>query len=185
MPPKVIIFIGPPGSGKTACANALGKRLGWTVLDTDRLIEDNVGMTIPQIFERHGETRFRALESELLEKLARGELASQPLVIATGGGMPVAPGNFERLEALGAVIYLQADLDVLTTRLVNEGGRPLLAGNRDAVGKSSADLLKEKLAGLVSVRAPVYGRARYKLDTDGRTPEDIAEQVLKLLGLPA
>jgi shikimate kinase len=155
------------------------------VLDTDRLIEDEAQLTVPQIFERHGEARFRTLETALLERLAAGLLDNQPHVIATGGGMPVTPGNFERLQALGEVIFLKADLEVLTARLMQEGGRPLLARSSHEQAGSARHLLKEKLAGLVSQRTPVYSRARYKLDTDELTPEGIADQVLKLLGLPA
>lgn len=189
-PPTAIVFIGPPGSGKTACAQAVAQRLAWAVMDTDRFIEADTGMTVAQIFEELGEPRFRELESALLDRLAadrsnQGSAQVQPLVIATGGGMPVAPGNFERLAALGEVIALGADLDVLAARLLADGGRPLLAGKNHGESRPACDILKEKLSGLLTQRAPIYAQARYKLDTEGLTPEDIAEEVLKLLRLTA
>lgn len=144
-------------------------------------------MTVGQIFEQLGEPRFRDLETRLLDRLVSERAAaggsSQPLVLATGGGMPVTPGNFERLEALGEVVALGADLDILAGRLLADGGRPLLAKGDDGDTRSGAELLKEKLERLIEPRAHVYARARYKLDTGGWTPEEIAEEVLKRLGL--
>lgn len=139
-------------------------------------------MTIPEIFQHFGEPHFRKLETDVLDRLLdqmHGTNEVPPgLVIATGGGMPVSPGNFERLASLGEIVYLEADLDVMVERLLAEGGRPLLA---DGGQSNPFDRLKTKLAALLDQRACVYARARYKVRTTALTPEQVAEAVFKLI----
>lgn len=183
--PRAIIFIGPPGSGKTACAEALAQRLGWTALDTDRVIVTETGMDIPEIFQHFGEPHFRKLETDLLDRLL-GQMhgtnqVRRGLVIATGGGMPVSPGNFERLAELGEIVYLEADLDVMAERLLAEGGRPLLSDGGKKDHNNRFDRIKTKLAALIDQRACVYAQARYKVRTTALTPEQVAEAVFKLI----
>lgn len=187
--PPAIILIGPPGSGKSACASALARRLGWVSLDADQLIEEQSGMTVPEIFKNLGEAHFRQLETELLERLisksksAGGSGPYQPFVLATGGGMPVTAGNFERLVALGDVVLLEATLDSLASRVAEEGGRPLLADSQEAGPDTAFERVREKLAGLMSERALAYSKARYKVHTTARPPEEVAEAILELLNI--
>jgi shikimate kinase len=189
-----IVLIGPPGAGKTEAGMVLARKLSWEFLDTDNLIEERVKFTIPQIFQEFGEATFRHLECCLLEELAEKKLASagalpkRPdnqeaadagLVIATGGGLPITFGNFERLTSLGKVVFLFADMEVLLSRLKNAPERPLLVN----CAASKADDMAERLPRLYMQRQPVYSQTRYKIDTSGLNPDQVADEVLEILGM--
>jgi shikimate kinase len=185
---KTIILIGPPGSGKSSCGKVLAKRLDWSFIDTDRLIEDRVGMTVPEIFERQGERFFRSLEREFLNGLVAGTLGLKlaDLVIGTGGGLPIAPGNFELLGKLGVVICLHASVKELVTRLSADTGRPLLAvpGSEPMAG-DRAQALTVRLEMILQERWQYYQKAQYQFDTTGLTTEEVAAGIVKLLNISA
>ena len=95
-----IVLVGFMGAGKSVCGRMLAKRLGRCFVETDDMITAREGCSIPEIFARHGEARFRELESEMLDALA---LKSGD-VVATGGGLPCREGRMARLRALGTVV---------------------------------------------------------------------------------
>lgn len=111
-----IVLLGMPGCGKSTVAAALGKRLGRPVYDSDALVAQRAGMTIPEIFSRDGEERFRALESEVLSEL--GKLSGA--VISTGGGCVTRAENYPLLHQNGRIFWLQRALESLPAE-----GRPL------------------------------------------------------------
>ena len=102
---KNIILIGMMGCGKTTCGRLLARRLGRELVDTDALIVEREGRSIPDIFAQSGEDYFRAREVE-----AAGELARQEgLIVACGGGLPLRPAAMDPLRETGTVSFLARD----------------------------------------------------------------------------
>ena len=114
------MLIGMPGCGKTTVGQALADHLGRKLVDTDVLIEEEAGCTIPEIFARDGEEVFRRLEHEVLCRVSR----ESGLVIATGGGIVTRPENMDPLRQNSTVIFLRRPLDLLPVE-----GRPVSQAN--------------------------------------------------------
>lgn len=153
------------GTGKTAVGRRLAGVLGVPFVDTDALIEEKTAASIPQLFEKRGETGFRAIEKEVIRGLADGARR----VIATGGGAVLDPDNFDVLRSLGSVIHLNAPATTILARTGGDAGvRPLLAGE---------DPL-ERIRSLQQERAPVYGRADHEVDTSRHTIDETVEMVM-------
>ncbi len=111
-----IVLIGMPGTGKSTIGRLLAQLTGKTLQDTDAEIEKEAGMTIPEIFEKEGETGFRDRESKICRKLGR----ERNQVIATGGGAILRPENVDALRQNGTLIHITRSVEKLPTR-----GRPL------------------------------------------------------------
>jgi len=114
-----IFLIGMPGSGKTTIANQLAKKIGYTYVDLDGMIEKDAHMFIEEIFERYGEKKFRQLETDAIMKLPAGNL-----VVACGGGIVTVKENKELMD--GIKFYLDTDIEVIKQRLETDYQRPLL-----------------------------------------------------------
>lgn len=153
-----IILIGMPGCGKSTIGAILAKKLNKTFIDADREIEKKAGITIPEIFQNAGEDEFRALESEVLKELGK----RSGLVIATGGGCVTRNENFPYLHQNGTIVWLQRDITQLPT-----DGRPL----------SKAGKLQE----MYTIRMPLYKLFADLAVDNSTTPEDTAEQIIKML----
>ena len=121
-PPENIVLIGFMGSGKSSVGRLLARRLRFQFLDTDMLVAERAGMTIPEIFKQHGEQRFRERESAVLESL----LGMKRRVVATGGGIVTRPENIPLLRRLGLVVLLTADPEEIYRRVSRNTERPLL-----------------------------------------------------------
>lgn len=205
-----IILIGPPGSGKSTCGQLLSEKLGCQFVDSDQLVKQSAGMTVADIFSQQGEARFRQLETAVIDTLLhektsrreepdqtdRTDQSTEPdrTVLSTGGGLPVFHNNMDKLLALGCVVYLYARLEILESRVDGGETRPLLAaassaGNRTDCSspsdKSDKSATYRRLEQLLSERAPVYGRARYKIDTSDLTAPEVVNKIAHLLGLAA
>lgn len=111
-----IVLIGMPGCGKSTVADALGKKLSRTVLDSDTEIERKVGMSIPEIFEKYGESAFRDMESEVLHNLG----SRSGCIISTGGGSVLRDENYESLHQNGIIFHIMRD-----TNKLSRDGRPI------------------------------------------------------------
>ena len=140
---KNIVLIGYMGCGKSTVGRKAAKALGYTLLDTDVLIEKEEGMSIAKLFEAKGEEYFRKKETETIKRLIAGKKGN---IIATGGGLPMTEGNPELLKELGTVIYLKAENETLVKRLSNDRARPLLKNVN----------LQEKVETMLAIRGPVY-----------------------------
>ena len=132
----------------------LAYKLGWTFLDTDRLIEAKTGSTVAELFREKGEPYFRVLESQVLKQCSK----KPRVVIATGGGAPAHPGNMELMLAGGLTVWLNPDLSEIAKRLRAESGlRPLLE-QTDIAG------IEARLSELLELRRPFYQSAALKMN---------------------
>ena len=152
------------GSGKSTVGALVARELGWPFIDLDSTIEAAQGRTIREIFEREGEAPFRTIEHAVLTEASKTE----PVVIALGGGTFVQQPNLEFIHSTGgATIWLDCSIQELRRRCAGMNNRPLF---RDDA--SFAQLLDQRL--------PFYQRAEYRVSTEKRTPEEVAEQILRL-----
>ena len=156
-----IILIGLMGSGKSSVGRIVASKLGFQFLDTDQIIIESAGKTIPQIFESEGEAAFRLRESAALRSL----LHREGCVIATGGGIVTQPRNLPLLHHLGFTVWLEADIATLARRTASSHDRPLLQ-NEDP---------KAKLRKLLDARHPLYKQAAdLRIQTDELSQDETA-----------
>ncbi len=167
-----IFLVGPMGAGKSTVGRRLAETLRRDFLDSDGLIEQRAGASIPLIFEMEGEAGFRAREKAII-----AELTQRPtLVLATGGGAVLDPDNRRCLAGRGFVIYLCASVDEQLRRTRGDDNRPLL---RTADPRS-------RLAQLFAQRDPLYREiADLIVASDGQTLRAIIQQILDRLGSDA
>ena len=123
----VIAVTGFMGTGKTVVGKALADLLGLDFLDTDKVIEESSGLSVAEIFEKHGESRFREMESALCREL----VDRTGVVVATGGGTLLDESNFDLFSKKAQVVLLTTTVDTLCERLESDGMRPLLAAEAD------------------------------------------------------
>lgn len=155
------------GTGKTTVGQLLAERLGTGFIDLDALISKSVGATITEIFETQGEERFRDIESEILSRVAE-----QPgCVVATGGGVVLREANRLLMGRAGIVVNLHATRETIAERILGDTGRPLLDGGETAV----------KISRLFTEREPLYLECDTQIDTTGKAPEDIVDEILAWL----
>ena len=165
-----LILCGMMGAGKTTVGIKVAELTGRRWYDTDGLIVDKYGK-IADIFEYYGEAHFRKLETEIVKDLAKMD----DLIISTGGGLVLKKENNAVLQENGKIIFLRASLDTLSKRLKVDGERPLL--------QTSTESIRDRLEKLMKERAPVYEHvADYIVDVDGKTPEEIAQEIIAVAG---
>jgi shikimate kinase len=173
---KPIYLVGMMGVGKSTVGIRLAERLARRFLDTDQEIERSEGRSIPVIFAEDGESRFRALESALIERLASGETESKEgagFVVALGGGAIAQPGAVERLLSSGEVVFLAAEPEQLLDRIGSDSNRPLLAG-------LDPEEQLEKLRALMRERMPFYRCAQHHVEASGGADE-IVDRIIDRL----
>lgn len=137
-----IFLIGLMGAGKTTIGRQLAELLNQTFYDSDHVICEKTGVSIPTIFELEGEQGFRQRESQVIDELT----AKQGIVLATGGGVPTQIANQSCLKNRGLTIYLHVHPETLYTRTRHDKNRPLL----------QVDNPLEKLQQLYALRDPIY-----------------------------
>lgn len=178
------VLIGPSGAGKTSVGKQLASLLPGIFIDTDQLIEAQTNLSTSDIFTQKGESEFRRLEKALITRLIEdkyaSEPASRPLIVATGGGLPCQPDMLELLSQLGTIIFLNARIECLVTRLKDDYSRPLLTNKTGAVDLLA---LQKSLGSLLTTRLPIYERAPYKIETSGHSPQQVAIQLIQILNL--
>lgn len=163
-----LVLIGFMGTGKSTIGRLCARRLDLEYLDSDLLIEQRSGLTIPQIFAEKGEAWFRQLERIVIADLA----AKHGLVIATGGGVVLDPDNVKRLRSSGLVVLLTAKPETILQRVGQAHRRPLLAQSDDPL---------ERIQALLSQRQEAYRTAAHcHVDTSDISVEEAAEKVVML-----
>ena len=165
MAPRAVI-VGPPGSGKSTVARLVAEALGLPARDTDDDVEAVAGAPVSDVFAEQGEDGFRALERSAVATA----LAEHDGILALGGGAVLDPGTRELLRGR-TVVFLDVGIKDAAWRIGLNRDRPLLLGN------PRAQWLR-----LMEARRPVYEEvATVRVDTDGRTAQEVAAAVLQAL----
>jgi shikimate kinase len=169
-----IALVGYRGVGKTTVARQLALRLGWDWVDADVEVELRAGKSVAVIFANDGEAAFRDLESRVV-----ADLCTRPrAVIALGGGAVLREANRAALARCGTVVWLQASVEKIVTRLA---GDPATATQRPNLTTFGG---RAEIEQLLAVRRPLYQAcATLEVDTDGKTPTEIAEEIVAALGV--
>ena len=140
--PARIFLVGPMGVGKTTIGLQLAQILGYEFIDSDKVVEERTGATIPLIFELEGEVGFRQRECAAIDDLTQ----LNNVILATGGGAVLNEQNRQHLANRGTVVFLHASIDQLFERTSKDRNRPLL----------QTDNPKQKLSDIFRAREPLY-----------------------------
>lgn len=162
---KNIVLTGFMGTGKTEVGRILAQRFGYTFLDADSIIEQEQKMSITEIFRQYGEPYFRDVESDVLKRLAERDR----VVISTGGGAVLRQENIDNLRKKGIIVCLTASPETILRRTSNDSSRPLLQVEEPL----------QKIKELLEFRRPYYERSDIMVDTEGKSPLDVAEEIIK------
>ncbi len=160
---KNLVLTGFMGAGKSTVGRRLAEKLKLRYVDTDAEIERRAKMSIPEIFEKHGEAYFRELERRVVEEVSELE----GCVIVTGGGVVLNRENILNLRKKGIIVYLHAEPEVVYERLRGDSSRPLLRVENPL--KRIRELMRE--------RAPRYAEHDCSVDTSGLSVEQVVEKV--------
>lgn len=164
-----IFLIGFMGAGKSTVAAVLKKKLGRECVEMDERIEQEAGQTIASMFEQYGETYFRDKETNLLLSLEK----TLPSIVSCGGGVVVRQENSSFMKAHGKIVLLTATPETVYERIKDNKDRPILKGNMNV----------EYIRGLQDKRRALYESvADVKIATDGKTVEEICEEIMEAIG---
>ena len=162
---KNLILTGFMGTGKTEVGRELARLLTMKLIDIDTEIIKSAKMSINQIFEQFGEQKFRDMETEMIEKVS----CEKNVIISTGGGAVLKQENMEALKKTGRVICLMATPETILRRTSGTSERPLLQVEKPL----------EKVNELLNFRQPFYEKADLIIDTEDKTPLQIAEEIIE------
>jgi shikimate kinase len=158
---RSVVLVGMMGAGKSSIGRRLAGRLGLSFVDADTEIETAAGMSIPEIFDKHGEPYFRAGEARVIARL----LDHGPQVLATGGGAIMDQNTRDLIHVKGISIWLKADLDVLSKRTKRRGDRPLV----------------DKMKDLLPLREPIYALSDIVVQSRDEPHETIVDEIIAAL----
>ncbi len=158
---RSIVLVGMMGAGKSSIGRRLAGRLGIPFIDADTEIESAAGMTIPEIFHKHGEPYFRAGEARVIARL----LDNGPQVLATGGGSIMDAQTRALIGEKGVSIWVKADIDVLLKRTKRRNDRPLA----------------EKIKDLLPMREPLYAQADIVVQSRDEPHDAIVDEIMAQL----
>lgn len=162
---KNIVLIGFMGTGKSRVGHMVARRLKMRFIDTDDLISERLQMSIPDIFSKLGETKFREIEQNVVKDVS----VNFGQVIATGGGVPLSKNNIDNLRANGLLICLSASPEIIYRRTLRSDGRPLI---------KAADRLQH-IKNLLESRDLYYSVADCEIDTSSRPASAVARAIVE------
>lgn len=166
----IVCLVGLPGSGKSTVGRQLARRLSIPFVDSDHVIEQRIGCSIRDFFEREGEERFRDIEEQILDELTQGPMS----VLSTGGGSCLREANRQHLHERGQVVYLRSTPEDVYRRIKHDRGRPLLL---------VADPL-QRLRDLYAARDPLYRQtAHYVIETGRPSVTTLVNMIVMQLEL--
>ncbi|WAM32469.1 shikimate kinase [Caldicellulosiruptor naganoensis] len=163
---KNIVLTGFMGSGKTTIGRLIAEKLKIDLVDTDSEIIKEFGLTIDQIFEIHGEKKFRECEKRVIERVSKLE----NVVISTGGGVVLDPENVRLLRKNGVIYFLYASPESILKRLKDDNTRPLLKN-----GDKLSNIIR-----LMNLRMPFYKNCDFEINTDILSPDLVAEKIISI-----
>mgnify|MGYP001201192318 FL=1 len=161
---RPLVLVGLMGAGKTAIGRRVAAVLGLPFIDSDHEIEAASRMSVPELFEKYGETEFRALEQRVIARL----IGEGVRVLATGGGAFMNAETRAAVREHALSIWLKADLDTLMGRVMKKQNRPLL----------KSDDPHAVMERLMAIRYPVYAEADITVHTRDERREVIADEVI-------
>jgi shikimate kinase len=161
---RSVVLVGMMGAGKSSVGRRLAARLAIPFVDADSEIESAAGMSIPEIFDKHGEDYFRAGEKRVIARL----LDNGPQVLATGGGAIMDQTTRDLIHIKGISVWLKADLDVLMKRTKRRSDRPLA----------------EKIKDLLPLREPVYAQSDIVVQSRDEPHDTIVDEIIAKLAKP-
>ncbi|ENN90116.1 shikimate kinase [Bartonella bovis m02] len=163
---KALVFVGFMGSGKSIIGKHVATMLSLPFYDSDQEVEKTAQMTITQLFEMYGESKFRALEQQVILNIIK----KGPLILATGGGAYMNEDIRKAIHQNGISIWLKADLHVLIERVLwGEGARPLLQTTNP----------KETMQKLMEQRYPIYAQANLTINNHAEHCHIVAHNVIR------
>lgn len=165
-----VALIGMRGAGKSTLGRALGARLGIPFIELDRVIEQQSGMAVSEMFELFGQETFRRNERGALEAVLAEHAR---FVLATGGSLVTEPATFELLTSSCRVVWVRTTPDEHMRRVVEQGDLRPMANN---------DRAMDDLISILSSREPLYAKADLILDTAGETHQHSLQRLVGLLG---
>ena len=168
----LLILIGYRATGKTTLARLLAERLGCDWIDADVEIERRAGKSIARMFADDGEPAFRDLEARAIADLC----GRDDLVLAAGGGAPLRPESRQVMRQRGTVVWLVAQPETILRRMSADATTAARRPNLTDKGPL------EEILQLLKVREPIYREtAHLQIDTEGKSPEQLADEILELV----
>lgn len=161
---RPIVLVGMMGAGKTTVGRRLAARLGRHFLDSDEEIETAAGMSIEDIFAKHGEAEFRAGEARVIARL----LKQRDIVLGTGGGAFMQADTRALIKADAVSVFIKAEFELLFARVSRRSNRPLLKTANP----------RETLKKLIDLRYPVYAEADVTIVSRDVPQDQVASQLI-------
>jgi shikimate kinase len=164
---RPIVLVGMMGAGKTTVGRRLANKLGRHFIDSDEEVEKAAGMSIEDIFKRHGEADFRAGEVKVIARL----LKEEGIVLGTGGGAFINPDTRALVKASALSVWIKADFELLFQRVARRSNRPLLKTVNP----------RETLKMLIDQRYPIYEEANVTIVSRDVPQDQVANEVIDAL----
>jgi shikimate kinase len=170
--PEVILLCGFSGSGKTETGRQLSEKLGYGFTDTDATVEESLGKTIPEIFLKHGEGKFRFAESDVL----RMAIKHKPQVIALGGGTISDEHTLAYIRENGFLIYLRVTPETVYERIQKSHLRPMLQQFSEKEADQE-EIVMARIRKLLDDREKYYMKSDLVIDTEGKSVDEVAAEI--------
>ncbi|MDR2643133.1 MAG: shikimate kinase [Planctomycetaceae bacterium] len=168
-----MILIGYRGTGKTTVASILSRRHSIPAIDSDKEIERETGISISEIFSRHGEVGFRDIEESVIARILAN---NKKIILASGGGAILRESTRNKFRETGKVIWLQASPETVLKRIQADTTSQTTRPNLTSL------LPLDEIVAMIAKRKPLYEQtATFTINTDNLTPTQIADQCEQLL----